>query len=135
GFCKPIAFSIPDGTSAIRTGSLPGRACGVVPLVMIAPNDARSAADASKPKPKVPDATSTGVRRRKPRPRSTARLTASVMKGVRHAAPIEPIRAHARAVLAAEQIAAASTWHGTTQAGAEATSHRRFEGHLNRGQR
>src|SRR5205085_6982024 len=66
---------------------------------------------------------------------STARLTASVMKGVRHAAPIEPIRAHARAVLAAEQIAAASTWHGTTQAGAEATSHRRFEGDLNRAQR
>ena len=32
GFCRPMAFSMPMGVSAMRWGSLPSRGCSVVPL-------------------------------------------------------------------------------------------------------
>src|SRR5919108_6329113 len=77
----------------------------------------------------------TGERRWSPRPRSTARSTRSAMEGIRHAAPVESVGAHAWTILAGEQVSTPAAWRCTAQARAHTTTHGRFEGDLDRGRR
>src|SRR5690606_16582049 len=57
GFCRPMAFSMPDDVSATRGVGLPRRVSTVVALIMMAPSWDRSYSCAySLPKPKQPDA-------------------------------------------------------------------------------
>src|SRR4051812_43289074 len=57
GFCKPIAFNIPDAVSATRGVGLPNRVSSVVALIMIAPScDKSYKFPYSLPNPKQPDA-------------------------------------------------------------------------------
>src|SRR5579864_1837331 len=135
GFCRPIALSMPDGVSAMRLGSFPARGLRVVPLVTIAPRAERSTWGASKPYANVPEATRSGVRRRRPRPRSTESRGASAMKDIPHPGPVQLIGADAGAVLAGEEVAAIVARRDAGQARPQAAAHRRLEGDLDRGRR
>src|ERR1700730_3469306 len=130
GFCNPMAFSIPDGVSAMRFGALPSRDRSVVPLVTMAPKTARSTCGASKPYPNVPEATSTGLRSRSPRPRSTLRSRGSAMELIRHLIPIDTVGPHARPILTGKKVAAVTPRCRAAEAGSDAAAHRRFERHL-----
>src|SRR5215213_2506197 len=88
GFWRPIEFSIPAGVSVTRGGGLPTRGRRVVPLEQIAPSRFTSTTSPySTPYPKVPEATSSGLRRTRPRPRSTER---SISGGAAIDIPIPP---------------------------------------------
>ena len=54
-FCRPIAFNIPIGVSAILGVGFPKRSCGVADLMAIPPNTLKSYSSAySLPNPKHP---------------------------------------------------------------------------------
>src|SRR3982075_2568018 len=129
-----MAFNIPDGLSAMRFGALPSRGRRVVPLVTMAPQTAQSACGASKPHPNVPDATSTGLRKRRPRPRSTRRSRGLAMELIRHPIPIDTVGPHARPVLTGEKVTAVSPRCRAAQAGSDTAAHRRFERDLDSGE-
>src|SRR6266550_412358 len=130
-----MALSIPEGVSAIRFGTLPSRGRSVVPLVTMAPKAVRSTCGASKPKPNVHDATSTGLRRCRPRPRSTLRSSRSAMEMILHAIPIDAVGAHAGPVLTGEQVAARPPRRRAAKARSYAAPHGCFEGDLYRRRR
>ena len=67
GFCSPTELSIPRGVSAIRGGGLPSLGERVKPLQQIPPSSDRSKnSPYSRPKPKVPEAATTGFFSRTP---------------------------------------------------------------------
>ena len=83
GFCSPMEFISPDGVSYRRSPSLPGCPCRVSPLPEMPPSRRRSSISAySGPKPKVPDAATTGPARRLPK-KSTCRSAISQTPPVR----------------------------------------------------
>src|SRR5262245_15365209 len=60
--CRPIAFSMPDGVSTMRSGGWPSRSLRKSPLVTNAPSVVRSTAPAySSPYPKQPLAAISGL--------------------------------------------------------------------------
>ena len=81
GFCKPIEFSMPEGTSAMRGLALPSQPLRETPFVVTAPKaDTSTKSEYSIPAANVPDAVVTGFFIARP-PRFTARLTL-VSRGV-----------------------------------------------------
>ena len=93
GFCRPIAFSMPLGVSAMRGVGLPAHGTAATPLVTTAPSLFKSTNSLySSPAPKVPLAVITGFLRVIP-----ARLTSVEMFKAPPPLRETPVRRHRRA--------------------------------------